>query len=485
MKQTFITSMPDESGAFLKASYVIADAGANITRVSYNKAVDAHMLFLDVDGTETQLKQVAEGLENIGYIQSPHAGASVMLLEFLLRDVPGAVSPVLELIQEFDFNITYISSQENETEYQFFKMALLVESPQDIKEFLDRVTKLCEVRIIEYEYSEKNLDNTVFYMGFVNQMSEKLSLSYEQSQELMKQSNLVMQLLDTQDEPPHKTFEYIGKFADALHSFKKEKFNPRVTRYELEKQTTLYVIEPPCGSNMYVYEQEEGLVFVDSGFACYEEEMRHLLSLLISNFENKKKEVLVTHPDIDHCGLLTWFECVHVLENTQQHFLLEQAGEPNYREMNPAHAPYCKISRILTGYEPPRSETLCLLAEESLIEQDRPLVKVRSVLMGTLVFDIYRGNGGHAIGDTVFVDTENHLVFCGDILVNVEGFSPEQKAFNRLAPYLMTSVNMDSKKAQLEREHLLGLFDAKDYTFCCGHGAPTGRALNPKQAAKK
>ena len=42
MKKTFITQVPDKSGAFLKASRIIAEAGGNITRVSYNKAIDLH-----------------------------------------------------------------------------------------------------------------------------------------------------------------------------------------------------------------------------------------------------------------------------------------------------------------------------------------------------------------------------------------------------------------------------------------------------------
>ena len=55
MKKTFITQVPDKSGAFLKASRIIAEAGGNITRVSYNKAIDLHMLFIEVSATEEQL----------------------------------------------------------------------------------------------------------------------------------------------------------------------------------------------------------------------------------------------------------------------------------------------------------------------------------------------------------------------------------------------------------------------------------------------
>ena len=47
-RKTFVTSMPDNAGAFLRASKIIARNHGNIVRVSYNKAVDLHMLFIDV-----------------------------------------------------------------------------------------------------------------------------------------------------------------------------------------------------------------------------------------------------------------------------------------------------------------------------------------------------------------------------------------------------------------------------------------------------
>ena len=55
MKKTYITTMPDHIGAFLKASECFAQLGVNITRVSYNKAVDSHTLFIDAEGEEEKL----------------------------------------------------------------------------------------------------------------------------------------------------------------------------------------------------------------------------------------------------------------------------------------------------------------------------------------------------------------------------------------------------------------------------------------------
>ncbi len=54
MKKTYVTSMPNNIGAFLKASECFSALGINMIRVSYNKAIDSHTLFIDVKGTEEQ-----------------------------------------------------------------------------------------------------------------------------------------------------------------------------------------------------------------------------------------------------------------------------------------------------------------------------------------------------------------------------------------------------------------------------------------------
>ncbi len=89
-----------------------------------------------------------------------------------------------------------MNSQENGTEYQYFKMGLFIEEPKVIKDLLDEVSKICDVKIIEYNVSEKILDSTVFYISFANEMRNLLLLSQEQTNEFIINSNKIMQLLD-------------------------------------------------------------------------------------------------------------------------------------------------------------------------------------------------------------------------------------------------------------------------------------------------
>src|SRR5574344_1172278 len=103
MRTSFITSVPDKSGAFLKAVRIFSSLNLNIVRTSYNKAVDSHLIFLEVDGREEEIDKARQELKNLGYLNLQEE--DVVLLEFLLPDEPGTLETVLSLIEEKNINI--------------------------------------------------------------------------------------------------------------------------------------------------------------------------------------------------------------------------------------------------------------------------------------------------------------------------------------------------------------------------------------------
>ena len=293
---------------------------------------------------------------------------------------------------------------------------------------------------------------------------------YEQAMELVAQSNRIMQMLDERREPPYKTFDYIGRSADMLVRWKGAAYVPRITRLALRDGFGLLCVEPPCGSNTYVYHKDGALLLIDGGFPCYAPELTEVLRREIPGFDGMRKQMLLTHPDTDHCGLMEACEAIWVSPVGWQHFDFENRGLPNFREQNPVHAPYVRIHQILSRYRPPRMAQLRRVDEVPDVPE-RPLSLVGGVDFCGRRLAVYRGNGGHAPGEVAIVDETDRLVFSGDILVNPEGFIPAQAEFNRLAPYLMTSVNMDSRKAGQERAYLKKLFSPAEYRYCPGHGA--------------
>lgn len=457
--------MPDKAGAFLKASKIISFYGGNIVRVSYNKAVDVHTLFIDVSANLQQLEKITEELEALGYLSNEKNENKVILISLKLPDKPGAVKPVLDILNCYDINISYMNSQENGTEYQYFKMGLLIEEPKVIKDLLDEVSKICDVKIIEYNVSEKILDSTVFYISFANEMRDLLMLSQEQTNEFIINSNKIMQLLDEKNELPHKTFEYIRRFARFVVDHKGDNFNAGISKKKISDKVTLYLIEPPCGSNTYILEGENELLFVDSGFACFENEMQVILNKLFPDFRNRKKSIVLTHSDIDHAGLASLFDVIYLSNASFEDFQLEQAGMDNFREQNILHAPYCRLSRIISRYTTPELSKVKVLGQKS---DDEILSRIGELSFEDLDFEIFEGNGGHVKGEVILICDDIKLIFTGDNLVNIKGFSPDQQKFNLLAPYLMTSVNVDSEKATLCRNEILKR--TSGYLICPGHG---------------
>ena len=469
MKKTYVTSMPNHIGAFLKASKCFSALGINITRVSYNKAVDSHTLFIDAEGTDEQLKKADVELEKIGYLQNNANKTSVVLIEFCLKDIPGSVTNVLTLINDFNFNISYISSQENGTDYQYFKMGLYVDDYEKISEFLKEAEKLCKVRVIDYNSSEKVYDNSIFYNTYVMGLSQTMGLSEKVSNELLVHVNLAMQTLDEQGLSPYRTFDSISKFAELLGASKGDNFNPRISSHKISDNTEITLIEPPCGSNIIIINSNGRNLFVDSGYACYEEEMLQIFRKLMPDFDEIEKTVLVTHADVDHCGLLPIFDKVITSEKTAKCLANEFVGENGYREENPLHRPYVNICKKLTSYKTVTPDKILKMWNdiENLTE---PLTQIGFFDFEELHFEVYEGKGGHLPGEIVLIDYSKHIAITGDIYINVHGLTAEQAKYNQYAPILMTSVDTDPKLCMEERKAIMQRLGVGQWQIFGAHG---------------
>ena len=477
MKKTYVTSMPNHIGAFLKASKCFSALGVNITRVSYNKAVDSHTLFIDAEGTEKQLKKADIELEKIGYLPSSLSKSSVVLIEFCLRDVPGSVTDILMLINDFNFNISYISSQENGTDYQLFKMGLYVEDSHKITQFLNEAEKLCKVRVIDYNSSEKVYDNSIFYNAYVLGLSQIMGLPEKVSRDLLVQVNLAMQTLDEQGLSPYRTFDSISKFAELLGASKGKAFAPRISTHRITENTKITLIEPPCGSNTMIIESRGKYLFVDSGYACYKDEMLQVLNTVIPEFDKLPKRLLLTHADVDHCGMMDVFDEIIVSHNSARSLINESKGKNGFREEKPIHKPYIDICKTLTAYKTvdPKKLKTPWMNTENLKE---PLTQIGFFDFADLHFEAYEGKGGHLPGEVVLIDYKNHIAFTGDVYINVHGLTAEQAEYNQYAPILMTSVDTDPKLCGEERAAVLQRLGIGNWKIFGAHGAPKEYSVN-------
>lgn len=476
-RKSYVTNMPDKTGAFLTASRIIARHGGNITRVSYNKAVDLHTLFLDVEAPDEMLGQIEKELESIGYLKNKVSETSVLKVVVKIPDLPGALLPVLKILDRYDINISYINLSETDSEYQDFKMGLLIENPTIVKMLIDEISELYHIDISEYDNNEENLDNTIFYIRLANDMQKLFGLSNTKTMEFISESNRILQMLQEKGEDPGKVFRYIRRFAYFISRHRGSDFAADIDKIDVAEGITLYNIQPPCGSNTYVFDTGEEYVMVDTGYAIYAEEMNRIFHELFSDWDIRSKRIYITHADVDHCGLLSMFPEARICLNQKSAESLkhQKLGIPDYREMSALGLGYSKLSRIISGYMPPDDGKFEIM-DSNTPEKHAELLHIADFRIGSLPFEVYEGSGGHLYGEMVFLCREYGIIFTGDLLVNISGFSKERAEFNSLAPYLMTSVNVDSSRAADMRHKIVDIIEEtkkknmKHCIICSGHG---------------
>lgn len=470
MRKTFTTRMPDKAGAFRIASEIMTELNLNITRVSYNKAVDIHILFIEVEGQEAAINEATKRLYDVGYISDNMNIGNVILIEFTLKDVPGSVLPILKLISSYNFNISYMSSREEGGDVQHFRMGLMIENENDVSDFIKKASMLCELKILEYNKCEQVLDNTVFYLSFANQIAKDLCLNDDQKMELIINSNLIMEILRDSPKAQYKTFDYIQRFADRMRLYRADAFAPRISEYQINEDVTVSLIEPPCGSNVCIINCKGRLVFVDGGMRCYAQETIEAVKTIVKDFEKHDKYMILTHADVDHCGICDNFDKIYVSQDAFNNFVLEAEGKDNFREKNPLHSPYVKISKILSGYRTPDISHLIVIGENNS-EGDALFGRIGVFELPGLSLEVFEGNGGHVAGEIVLIERKLHIIFTGDIFVNVKECDPRQRDFNKLAPYLMTSVDTDPELAKREREAVFQMLEKGEWLVIGGHGS--------------
>lgn len=476
-RQTFVTVMPNRTGAFRAAAQVFAREGVNMARVSYNKAVDLHTLFIDGEGEPEKLEQVRGQLAAMGYLAEQLPEIGVVSIEIDIPDEPGAILPVLELLARYDINISYLNSTQTGERCQHFLMGLLIERPGLIAELLSALGAVYPVRVAGEAGGCP--DNSVFYLELAARVEERLRLPQPKVLEFLSEANRVMQLLQRTNENPAQVFAQITRFMDYVTGHQGENFRCRISRRPLGT-AELTLIEPICGSNTYLLRRGNRLVMVDSGYALYFPEMLRAFRRLFPDWDSLEKHFYITHADVDHCGLLRSLEetgTLHLNPLSCDSLRRQGLGMEDNRESRAFCFGYSRLSRLISGYEPPRLTHAVLYGENAPAAHER-LYPLGEMALGDVRFEILEGSGGHLAGEQIYVERRAGVLLTGDNFLDFKGFSKELQDFNAIAPYLMRSVNVDSRKAAAMRREIAALAEdlagrlGRPVLILGGHGAP-------------
>ena len=199
--------------------------------------------------------------------------------------------------------------------------------------------------------------------------------------------------------------------------------------------------------------------------------MLKILGERIPGFGEARKRLLLTHADVDHCGLMNVFDEIIVSGRSAVSLRNEHSGENGFREQNPLHRPYINICKILTAYEPADPEKL-RTPWRDVPELRNPLTQIGFFEFGDLCFEVYEGKGGHLPGEIVLIDYQNNIAFTGDVYINIHGLTAEQAKYNQYAPILMTSVDTDPELCAQVRKAILRRLGVGNWKIFGSHGSP-------------
>ncbi len=466
IKRTFTTRTPDKPGAFMRACKVIMDKGGNITRVSYKRG--GLNLFIEVEGTRDELNAIEAGLSEMAYVDAEVKVPTILVMEVKIPNTPGMLFPVLEIIDKYEVNISYLNSREENRGFQNFKIGMEVKDPMVSKKILDEVSDIYLLNVVSYNGSYDALDITVGYIRLASQIQKLFSLDDDKTREFVTECRGVTELLMERGQDPAVVFDKVRQLADFIAYHRDLNFNPRITTHQLTEETSLTVVEPPCGSNTYVLRNDDNLLFVDSGMGIFSDEMITELRETYPAFFSMHKTMLVTHADADHCGLLSIMDNAEIVVDERTADGLFDMARPT-NDKDAYNYCYGRLCRIITDYVAPERDIIRIIGDAP--ESHDEFVLLDKIKFGDIELEVYEGPGVHTKGQTVIICRKPKLLFTGDLYSNLKDVTPERAEYNQIAPYLPKDSEEDLKS--LTRTKLGKIMDSigRDGMIVCGgHG---------------
>jgi glyoxylase-like metal-dependent hydrolase (beta-lactamase superfamily II) len=268
---------------------------------------------------------------------------------------------------------------------------------------------------------------------------------------------------------PKVVFDKILELANFIAYHRDLNFKPRITQHQITDETTLVVIEPPCGSNTYVLRNGDDLVFVDSGMGIFSDEMITELREMFPAFFSMNKRMLVTHAVSDHCGLLSVIENAEIIVSKRTAEGLFNMARPN-EDADAYDYSYGRLSRIITDYVPPDKSAIRIIGE-GVPEDHDDFVLLDKVVIGDVELEVYEGPGVISKGETVIISRGPKVLFTGDVYSNNKDVTPERAEFNQIAPYVTKEGEMDAIiDARTKLGKLMDSVGRDGMIVCGGHG---------------
>ena len=341
--------------------------------------------------------------------------------------------------------------------------------------------------IIEYDTAGKSLDHTVFYLRFAQQIREILGTSEDQFIfRLVGDLNHAAQELMNHGQDPGTVFESILETGRTLRTTSMNGFSADIQVIPVAPGGLLVCIQPPAGGNVYLLRTAGGCLMVDTGYGIYSRDIRLVMEQVVPGCRKDISQVVITHADADHCGAGGDFD-IPVLMHPGTLEIIKAANRAygSRSEASILEEIYTSMINLFSHFNPPASP---LLFPTTPLEEIAGFPVIAEVMIGGFRFEVLEGLGGHLYGQIYLSCRELGLLFTGDTVINFRHLSPERTEYNTLAVNLVTSVNVDSAVAKIERQQLLRLagdmsgpyFEGRTACLICGGHGPVSILSGPE-----
>ncbi|BDZ70892.1 MBL fold metallo-hydrolase [Methanobacterium petrolearium] len=300
-KFSFITRIPNEPGALHRVAKIAKIHNANIHRIHYNYKIDLNTVFFEISSSKEAYEKIRNELNELGYLQISLEPVHYLKFNIFLPNRPGALFEFLDNITSTNANIAFLDFDERSNRHDKLTVGLTLDNTSTVNLLLENLQQRYPMEILEYDAEGEKLDDTVFYLLFAQKIREIIGTEDDFLFKLLNDINHIVQELTRLGENPKKVFESIITTGNTLKNTQGDKFFADVQIININNDSFLYGIQPPCGGNIYLVESKDELVMIDSGYGIYYGDMVKLFQHIGINLK-KLKGIYITHADADHSG---------------------------------------------------------------------------------------------------------------------------------------------------------------------------------------
>ncbi|WP_457572376.1 MBL fold metallo-hydrolase [Desulfovulcanus sp.] len=480
MKLRFIARMPNGPGALQRAAEIINKYEGNISRIHYDDRIDPHTTFFEITVySQEAVENIRSELHKIGYLQESLEPIGFLKFNIFLPNRPGALVEFLNHTTSSKANIAFLDFDEKGKHPDRVTVALTIENSKVIDRLLNDLKNRYRIEILEYDPRGKQLDNTVFYLKFAQELRKIIGEAEDTFLlKLLYDINHIVQELTNLRQDPHKVFDSILATGRSLRDTTGAGFYADVQRIQLLDDVQLFCFQLPCGGNIFIISAGNEMAMIDTGFGIYHPDVTTMLQRYGLGDLSKLKHIYITHADADHSGAGGFFSAPsHMHQGSSEVIDRTNRAYGSKIESSILEEVYTKLITLFSNFTPPTRREIFptqVLALQNIF----PVIQRFSV--GPLGFEVLESLGGHTFGHVFYLCRKQGLLFTGDSLINFDSFTEERRNYATLATILMTSVNVDSDTARKERMALLEIAKEVDKELrpsgrrcliCCGHGA--------------